>query len=64
MKKFVKQSIIFLLISLSVVSCKGDDNTLPEWIWGNGNDKPANEKPRYIWIDAAANFPDFANNKD
>lgn len=22
------------------------------------------EKPRYIWIDAAANFPDFANNKE
>jgi len=22
------------------------------------------DKPRYIWIDAAANFPDFANNKE
>jgi hypothetical protein len=24
---------------------------------------PANLKPRYLWIDAAANFPDYANNK-
>ncbi len=24
---------------------------------------PATLKPRYIWIDAAANFPDYANNK-
>ncbi|MCS2305572.1 hypothetical protein NXX42_00160 [Bacteroides thetaiotaomicron] len=21
-------------------------------------------KPRYVWIDAAANFPDYANNKE
>ena len=65
MKKFVKQSIIFILISISVVSCKGDDNTIPEWKWEEEEEnKPVEEKPRYIWIDASANFPDFANNKD
>lgn len=26
--------------------------------------KPAKAKPLYIWIDAAANFPDFANSKE
>lgn len=26
--------------------------------------KSNSEKPRYIWIDAAANFPDFANSKE
>ena len=25
---------------------------------------PIELKPRYIWIDAAANFPDFANNRE
>ncbi|MCS3327209.1 hypothetical protein NXV53_22715 [Bacteroides faecis] len=25
---------------------------------------PNASKPRYIWIDAAANFPDFANSKE
>ena len=24
----------------------------------------AEAKPRYIWIDAAANFPDYANSKE
>lgn len=35
--------------------------------WGKPgeNEEPVEnaEKPRYIWIDAAANFPDFANSK-
>lgn len=34
----------------------------------NGKDDPIENpnatKPRYIWIDAAANFPDFANSKE
>ena len=29
-----------------------------------GDKEPAGNKPFYIWIDAAANFPDFANSKD
>ena len=27
-------------------------------------ENPNASKPRYIWIDAAANFPDFANSKE
>ena len=27
-------------------------------------DEPKNLKPRYLWIDAAANFPDYANSKE
>ena len=26
--------------------------------------EPGVEKPRFIWVDAAANFPDFANSKE
>lgn len=46
------------------------DNTIyPEWIWDD-NEPPqppvdeAQLKPRYVWIDAAANFPDYANSKE
>ena len=64
-KKYCIIILLFLPIFLLVISCKGNDNTIPEWQWDDGN-KPveAKDKPRFIWIDAAANFPDFANNKD
>jgi len=64
-----KQCIIITLlicsVLLSVVSCDGKDNTIPDWKWDE-DDKTLEtaEKPRFIWIDASANFPDFANNKD
>ena len=80
MKKLVRNCIILVLIGLPVIafaSCKGDDHTPPPWKWdeeeednGNGNGNGGEEpepivaKPRFIWIDAAANFPDFANSKD
>ncbi|MCS2578122.1 hypothetical protein NXX80_22200 [Bacteroides faecis] len=46
----------------------------PKDYWGDLSDRddsneevpvenPNASKPRYIWIDAAANFPDFANSK-
>ncbi|MDR6784981.1 uncharacterized lipoprotein YddW (UPF0748 family) [Pedobacter africanus] len=44
-------------------SCK-KDNAAIEWIWDKPNDPSQSEKPRYIWIDAAANFPDYANSKE
>ena len=55
----------FLLLSLGIMlfiaSCskkKAPEYTFP--------DPPSSnkDKPRFIWIDAAANFPDFANNKE
>ena len=63
-------SYLFLLAAalFSVAACEDSGkNNLPEWEWpspGGDPDKPKVEKPRYIWIDAAANFPDFANSKD
>ena len=71
------KSIIFLLktlicagIALSFASCKpAYKDYWGEDIGGNGGgtepaENPNASKPRYIWIDAAANFPDFANNKE
>lgn len=51
------------------MACGGNDS---KDYWGDtsgGEDEEPTEnpnasKPRYIWIDAAANFPDFANSKE
>lgn len=51
------------------MACGGSD---PKDYWGDidngGKEEPTENpnasKPRYIWIDAAANFPDFANSKE
>ena len=79
MKRIIIQSVIFLLIcwgsSLVLSSCKGNGSTPPEWKWdedengdgdgnGDGGKPGVTAKPRFIWIDASANFIDFANNKD
>ena len=53
-------------ISLFAFSCTSS----PTDYWpdaddeGNGGTPDNVEKPRYIWVDAAANFPDFANSKE
>lgn len=64
MNRKLSRLIPLFLTCLSVMfvaSCKdeGDDLT---WEWDE--EIPNAEKPRYIWVDAAANFPDFANSKE
>ena len=59
--------------ALILPSCSDDDKT-QWWEWGNGQEEPTpdpdpqpgedSSKPRFIWIDAAANFPEFADSKD
>jgi len=60
----------FILILLSTVSlallpaCKSEVNA-PEWEWPDDSvSVDTIIKPRYIWIDAAANFPDYANSQE
>lgn len=46
-------------------SCKKDKAI--DWIWDGKEPEPGTggtEKPRYMWIDAAANFSDYANSKE
>lgn len=52
------------LVGGSASSCKKDKDGL-DWIWDDKEDNgtPTVPKPRVVWIDAAANFPDYANNK-
>lgn len=61
--KFFFLSLIFFLgnILFSNTSCKKNQPLKYEF-----PDPPISnaEKPRYIWVDAAANFNDFANSKD
>ena len=68
---------ISTVLMLTLASCGGDDNgtTLPETpptpeqpgkpdtptTPTTPTDPEAGLKPRYIWIDAAANFPRYAN---
>lgn len=66
-KRFLLHTVVtstllagWLLLS---AACSGGDNPDPGYVFP---DPPKDnvEKPRYIWIDAAANFPDFANNRE
>jgi uncharacterized lipoprotein YddW (UPF0748 family) len=48
---------------LFTVSCEGKNDDKPEWEWDN-DEVENSDKPRILWIDAAANFKDFANSKE
>ena len=70
MKKNVKwfaAALVALTLGYGAVSC-GSDSKEPEWEWPDPDPdpdpQPGVEKPRFIWVDAAANFPDFANSKE
>lgn len=58
----VLTSILFFSWLFVAFACSGEDNPDPGYEFP---DPPKDnvEKPRYIWIDAAANFPDFANDR-
>ena len=69
MKKYFIFSCLAVLC-MAFASCE-DDKELPAWPWGNGEtDEPGDtatvveSKPRYVWIDAAANFEDYANSRE
>lgn len=70
MKKNIKwfaAALVALTLGYGAVSC-GSDSKEPEWEWPDPDPdpdpQPGVEKPRFIWVDAAANFPDFANSKE
>ncbi|MDR0728872.1 MAG: family 10 glycosylhydrolase, partial [Prevotellaceae bacterium] len=58
---------LIALAAGAVCSCS-KDSTTPEWEWEEPNipdpDTDDGTKPRFIWIDASANFPDFADSRD
>lgn len=70
MKKLFKILILIFCGVAIFTSCKDDSDGIPEWPWNdNSTEEPddpdvTEAKPRYVWIDAAANFPDYANSKE
>jgi len=58
-----KRVFYFLIISIGIVlgSCT-EDKKKYEWEWDD--DISNADKSKFIWIDAAANFPDFANSQE
>ena len=58
-------AVCALAVAGSFAAC-GSDSKDPEWEWPSPDDpdEPAAEKPRFIWVDAAANFPDFADSQE
>ncbi|MDE7451551.1 MAG: family 10 glycosylhydrolase, partial [Alistipes sp.] len=60
---FLKFAIAALGAACFAVAC-GSDSKEPEWEWPSQTTDPTAEKPRFIWVDAAANFPDFADSKE
>jgi len=53
----------FFLLLFHSYGCKNSSNT-PEWEWPDDTTATDTVKPRYIWIDATANFPDYADSKE
>jgi len=47
-------------------NCAKNEKKSSNWIWDNDSSSTTETtiKPRYIWIDACANFPEYANSKD
>ena len=64
MKKFFSTLIAFSLVLTT--ACSGSDGHVDTPDWPDpGTDEPdKSSKPIYLWVDAAANFPDFANSKE
>lgn len=56
---------ILILAFLVICGSCTKDTKYPPWNWDEPTKPdPIETKARYIWIDAAANFPDFANSKE
>ena len=55
--------VLLLVVSLPLLLACGKNHQEPDYEFPDPP-KENREKPRYIWIDAAANFRDFANSRD
>ncbi len=69
MKRISFATLIVLFFSVlstfSACSTENHEDILGKWTWdGNEDTTAVTAKPRYIWIDAAANFARFANSKE
>lgn len=57
--------IIYSIFAICVLAgCQKNDEPSYEWEWDDEDTVQMEAKPRILWIDAAANFPDFANDQE
>ena len=63
-KYFFALPLLILSFMFSLASCGKDEPNVPDWEWDEEEETDNASKPRVIWIDAAANFPDFANSRE
>ena len=58
--------IIALLFSQVIILSCNKNSSVPDWEWIDSTNNTTNnvDKPRFIWVDAVANFADFANHKE
>ena len=62
--KILQLYLFLACLSLGITGCQNEDDDLA-WDWEEEEEEMEGEaKPRYLWVDAAANFPDFANSRD
>lgn len=70
MRNLFKILLLTFCGMVAFTSCSDDNDGIPGWPWNdNSTEEPETPetptlKPRYVWIDAAANFPDYANSKE
>ncbi|MBR7129763.1 MAG: family 10 glycosylhydrolase [Tidjanibacter sp.] len=68
-KKTFLMLILAAVVVFAATACEEKKSPTPEWEWPDPTpdkptpDEPTGPKPRYIWIDAASNFHDYANDK-
>lgn len=63
MKKNLYKILLPIIAAILFASCEEEHKT-PDWSWGPQEPVEDTSRPRYLWIDAAANFPDYANSKE
>ena len=62
MRNLFKILLLTFCGMVTITSCSDDSDGIPGWPWNdNSTEEPENPdvtevKPRYVWIDAAANF--------
>ncbi|NDV69700.1 alpha amylase family protein [Dysgonomonas sp. 25] len=55
--------LLLVFVTTIIFACSSSDDDTPPWRWPD-DEEETDAKPRYVWIDAAANFPDYADNKN
>ena len=68
-KKLLLMILLVGAVAFTTTACGDKNDDTPEWEWPDPTPTPTPKpdedviKPRFVWIDAASNFHDYANDK-